>query len=1177
MSDSDDDSDNFNFQSKTDFDANKEKEETIISNDLNFKTLSEVCNTFYDDIQKNDFFDHKSSWRTSSSIDPIKIKISAQETLPGICDIIRPSKDFYKKVLTALGTLILEVDNLLPNIGITNYESLYCLSVYGQEISENQTEEKQEDDGEIKIARMFPYFNEINEKIHKLMTLAINLLNQLASLYNEKNNYYSVSYKFYNFSLAFEYIGKILSYFLAIDNIVTKNEFLRPHWGKYRTVVFQSKNNSEELNITEEQRKKLNKFIKKINATIFEGTCYTQCIDIILGKSGQISASGQGIIPLSQCKTFLKHFDLYISSRIKKIYSNLFKLTESYEPTELFQYLSLLGFYIKLFGQNSDKNVLKSAWQVQKKIVNINIVGISSFNIEKFLNGFEEFKRGISLDPASVERSMKTSLTSLEKQFHYMISNFNKNILTWATYMDNIFSNSKDFSSKAQGNPKLFENTSKKIKLIIEGLCTANYLRRNISFILDSHLHFNIQLDEEIINEIISGLELIKVIEFEFSKLMNLISLNIPLLTRTLLYPIQDAIQEVAKKANKKVNDGKSTNEQLYKDALTASDIFYLCSKGIQSELRLVIEKLCFSTITAKELLDEENYNIINDNLWMIEMISQLSREIKRCCDCSFFYSYQDILPTTFKNIYNDRPKRLYYFIMAINDIENPLHYMKCREDDGIGIIKILRKKIFESFENIFLKNLAKEIANDLLMQVHGTFIEGLEGAPYSDNNLKTYLNIKNFRFFDRIVDTKRYIEEQLNMEFYKMTTLNLNNFQTYQRMRVLAKNKYGLNLHDVYLPNQNLEQGKDILEIVRSISTFAKSYTYNLHNQQFIEIAKDSSYINIIGVQQIISSLYTHGKGIVNSIVKKAAEFIAKKVEFLIDVLKNDYINSMLKDEMRFWEESKAQINYNYPLERGQILRQKIIALDQGKKVGTINQCINIITQIGNVVSLVRCIRSALMDYNSQNVNLLTTYNTNDFNNLLDRLSLQANDDPKSQTSQISPNMITNTKNSLIESSKLFCQTISSLKQTGENEKNYLEILVTAFNQSITLEAFPELPLLAFLLPPVTLTFVDTAILARDNLLKKTKTEDNAYFSDDGFIMGMCYLLKLFFADKKFESLNWFPSVIEFYNSKKGEKKKDKHSVGIDILNDRQITSYKEQFELQYFTYTSASLLFTD
>ena len=76
---------------------------------------------------------------------------------------------------------------------------------------------------------------------------------------------------------------------------------------------------------------------------------------------------------------------------------------------------------------------------------------------------------------------------------------------------------------------------------------------------------------------------------------------------------------------------------------------------------------------------------------------------------------------------------------------------------------------------------------------------------------------------------------------------------------------------------------------------------------------------------------------------------------------------------------------------------------------------------------------------------------------------------------------------------------------------------------------------------------------------------------------MGMCYLLKLFMADKKFESLNWFPSVIQFYNNKKGDKKTDKYTGGIDTLNEREISSYKEQFELQYYTYTSASLLFTD
>ena len=1175
MSDSEDEQ--FAFQSVIDFDARQEEKENLDSNDHNFKTLSEICNSFYDDLQKNDFFQHKTSWRTSTSIDPIKLKISSQETLPGICDIIKPSKNFYTKVLTALGTIILEVDNLLPNIGTTNYESLYPLSVYGEEIDDGKNEDKAVNDEEIRISRMLPVFHEIFDKINKLMNVAINLLDQLASLYSEQNAHYTVSYKFYNFGLAFDYLAKILSYFLAIDNVVSGNDYLRPHWNKYRSFVYQLKNNLSEFNMTEEQRKKLDKFVKKVNAPIFENTCYIQCIHIIKEKSGQISPSGQGIRPLNQCKLFLQHFNLYMNSRIKKINSNMDKLTETYEANDLFQYLSLLGFYIKLFGKDSDKSILKLAWLSQKKIANINIVGISYFNIKNFLEKFDEFKRGVSLDPPNVDKQIKANLTSLEKQLPFIINNYSKNLISWATKMDSIFSNSKDFAPKFQGNPKLLETTSNKIKLIIEGLCTANYLRKKVSFILDSHFTLGIQLDKELINQLTIGIELIKVVEFEFSKLMNLICLNIPIFNRALLFPIQDILKKVAEKAQKKYKDGKSTNEQLYKDALSASSIFYTCTQSVQSELRLVIEKLCFSTITAKEMLDDNSYDTINENLWTIEILNQLTREITRCCDCSFLYLYQTIFQNAFENIYNDRPKRIYYFIMALNDIENPLHYIKFKENDGIDDIKRLRKVTIETFEKCFMKQLSEQLEKDLQIQVHSTFIEGLDGAEYSETNLQSYLNIQPFRFFDIVFDVKRYMEEHLNKKFYQMTTLNLNNYQTYQRMRVLARNKYGLNLHEVYLPNQNLVTGKDILEVVRNLTSFAKGYTHNLHSQQFIEIVKDGSYINIIGVQQILTSLYTHGKGIINTIINTAFGYISKNVGTIIDIIRDDYIISMLREEHKFWEEQKANINYNYPLERGQNLRQKIIAYNDNKKNGIIPKCIRIITQIGNVVSLIRCIRTALMDYNSQNVNLLTTYNTNEFSNLIDRISLSPDSDPSSKSSQISQNMITNTQNSLIDSSKLFCKTISALKQTGENEINYLLLLVSAFSESINTEKIPYIDLFAFLLPPLIITFIDTAINAKDNLLKKNKSEECSYFSDDGFIMGMCYLLKLFMADKKFESLNWFPSVIQFYNNKKGDKKTDKYTGGIDTLNEREISSYKEQFELQYYTYTSASLLFTD
>ena len=52
------------------------------------------------------------------------------------------------------------------------------------------------------------------------------------------------------------------------------------------------------------------KFVKKINAPIFENTCYLQSIHIIKEKVGQMSPSGQGLKPITQCKFFLQHFNL---------------------------------------------------------------------------------------------------------------------------------------------------------------------------------------------------------------------------------------------------------------------------------------------------------------------------------------------------------------------------------------------------------------------------------------------------------------------------------------------------------------------------------------------------------------------------------------------------------------------------------------------------------------------------------------------------------------------------------------------------------------------------------------------------------------------------------------------------------------------------------------------------
>ena len=1184
MSNSEDSDDDFNFESRVNIDLELEEKETMISNDYHFRMLSEICDNFYSNLQKHDDFNHKLSWRTYSNLEPIKIEISSYETLPGLCDIIKPDKFFYNKVLIALITDFFQVENLVPNLGTTSYESLYPLSIYGEEIGE-EGEIKKDSKEETQISIMLPYLNEVYEKILSLLTIGINLLNQLLSLYTAEphnNEYYSKEFRNYTFDLPFECLGKILSYFLAIDSVVSGNDYIKADWDKYRTMFHRCKNNASDYNMNDDQKKKLDKFIKRVNAPIFENTCYRQSANMMMQKAEEKSKGESGVIKANQNKTFLFHLTDYLKRTIGKIYADLGTFSEVYESTQLFQYLALFGFYLNLTGQKRDSSLVKYAWLIQKKITKIPIVGISNFNITNFLLSFPEYK-GVSLDPPDPLKLEISSLMTFEKQLPVLMNNLKLNTMTWISRFDSdVFDYRLIMPEEKSKQPAfIMEKTNQRYKFIMNGLSLANYLRKTVSHILETHLDNGIDITPDLISHLTTGLELIKVVEAEFYKIVPKIAQNLNIMNRALLVPIQEPLKKIQEAITKKLKE-KTQYKALYKDQLSATQILFNCTQAIPSASRLAIARMCVNTLTARDTLDQKTADMINNNIYKLSILNNLSREIKRSCDCSFLYLYQDIIPTSLKSIYKNDPVSLYYYAMALNDMDKPLMYIKYKENNGFDMVKLLRKNVIQLFEINFLKILSKDIEDDLRKQIHRVFIEGLNPPAFSDVNLNDYLKIKKFKLFDCVMDIKRYVEEHMNMMFYKMTTLNLNDWQTYQQMRVLAKHKYGLNLHEIFLPSQNLAQGKDILDIIRNLRKFTQKYTHNLHNQIFIEKVHESTYVNILGVKQILNSLYTHGTGIVNSVLNKAFGYVSKTTRNLLEILFDDYILSYLKEERTFWNENKSKISYNYPIDRALNLRSKILTLDENKKVNQIIKAIQYITQIGNAVALARCIRTALMDYNSQNVNLLTSNNINDYNQITQQISLQVDNDPtnpdNNNSSNISSNLLNNIQNSLNDSNKMFCETINNLKQIGKNTINYLEILVTSFGDTLSCSKIPEMEMFYFLLPPLTISFIDNAINARDNLLKKNKTEESAYFSDDGFMVGICYLLKIFDCDKNFESLNWFPSVINYYKSKQGQKqKKDKNASGVNILNERQIASYKEQFEMLYYTYTSATILFTE
>jgi WASH complex subunit 7 len=59
--------------------------------------------------------------------------------------------------------------------------------------------------------------------------------------------------------------------------------------------------------------------------------------------------------------------------------------------------------------------------------------------------------------------------------------------------------------------------------------------------------------------------------------------------------------------------------------------------------------------------------------------------------------------------------------------------------------------------------------------------------------------------------------------------------------MRILAKEKFNIDIIPSHLPNQTLEQGIDILYLLRNLQSFVSKYSYNIHTQVFIETTKDT------------------------------------------------------------------------------------------------------------------------------------------------------------------------------------------------------------------------------------------------------------------------------------------------------------------------------------------------
>lgn len=154
----------------------------------------------------------------------------------------------------------------------------------------------------------------------------------------------------------------------------------------------------------------------------------------------------------------------------------------------------------------------------------------------------------------------------------------------------------------------------------------------------------------------------------------------------------------------------------------------------------------------------------------------------------------------------------------------------------------------------------------------------------------------------------------------------------------------------DDHLPAQTLEQGLDVLEIMRNIHFFVSNYNYNLNHQIFVENKSDNKHLNTINIGHIANSIRTHGTGIMNTTVNFSYQFLRKKFGIFSQFLFDDQIKARLAKDARFFKENTASLEQKYPFDKAAKFNQSI------RKLGTVDgnttyldQFRMLITQIGN------------------------------------------------------------------------------------------------------------------------------------------------------------------------------------------------------------------------------------
>ena len=989
---------------------------------------------------------------------------------------------------------------------------------------------------ELQLARLLPTLQRLLAFSARCRQVAGNLLQQLAALHDPGRRQLTTAG--FHVQVAFEHLGHLLAALARLDDIVGRHAVIHEHYALYKQLVRRARPRPEPYGLDAARVALLEKLLRDLDSRVMSATMLHSTLQQPVGGGEEARA-------VLSCREFRDEFLLTVS--------NLLLALEQDEPDEevpdLMGVAALVALHARL-ARTADAKTVKRLWAVGRRRPPVLLGGGQVWSLDSFLSthlpGFDQLVERRARDAAA--GAAAAVLTPAAAGLPRTVREQSQQVAAWSAQL------------AARRGDDMSKTTAASVAdgfaLLRRGLTLAEQLRDGAHQLLELHAHTARPLPAATAVLVCRQLELLKALLAAAEEAGSWVRQTAGCAARHAQYRAARMVETVRARVS---TDKKLSAERL--DLVSGLETAAQAIVGPATGQRHLLARLALSLCTQPGVFRDGELAELAALLRRVQLATRLTERLRAATDCGFVYWSRSLVPAYLRDA-AARPedtRRLQLMCAALCDAAGLLR--RSRHLAPGQLLRAYEEELLAALRTALLDPLCAEVETELRLDVHSHLqLDDRNPFKVGLRDRRRLLAAPPLRLPTRRVSVRRHCERYLERTFYNLTAVAQHDWRTYAEMRHLARLRYGLQTTEPHLPGQTLEQGLDVLEVMRNIHVFVAHYAYNLTNQFFVERQSNNKHLNTLGISHVANSVRTHGTGIINTTVNFTYQFLRNKLNVLSQFLFDEQISSRLAADGRRAGEPGAAAG-RYEFERAERFVRAIRGLGlSGDGLSYLDRCRQLVTQIGGALGFVRLVRSGGLHCTSAALQFVPD------------LSRPGEFSPAAEAAQLSE--------PVRGAAETLDACLADLTGSGDQNTEFFRLLEEALAPALRHERNSHLRAFHLLVPPLCLNHVQHVLEAKERLAKGARS--GALFTEDGFAMGVAFLLKLLDLNGAFDALYWWEAVAERAQTdltaaeQQGGAADDKLQQAIGLTLTRLRRSRREH-DLLFYNLAAARVFFRE